>query len=70
MGALLQAFYWDCPKEERREFDWWNRVREEVPRLAKAGFTSLWRSAILTRLLPGEPDDSMRWIWSGRLPGR
>lgn len=42
MGVLLQAFYWDCPREEGREFDWWDRVREEVPSLARAGFTSLW----------------------------
>lgn len=42
MGVMLQAFYWDCPKEEGREFRWWEHVRKQVPALAKAGFTSLW----------------------------
>ena len=28
MGVMMQAFYWDCPREENREFAWWNYVRE------------------------------------------
>lgn len=42
MGVMLQTFYWDCPREERREFQWWNLINEQIPALAKAGFTSLW----------------------------
>ena len=42
MGVMLQAFYWDCPKEDNREFSWWNFVQERIPSLADAGFTSLW----------------------------
>jgi len=42
MGVMLQAFYWDCPRAENREFQWWNYVREQIPSLAKVGFTSLW----------------------------
>ena len=42
MGVLLQAFYWDCPKEDKREFAWWNYVKEQVPSLRKTGFTALW----------------------------
>ncbi len=42
MGVMLQAFYWDCPREDQREFQWWNRIREQIPSLAKAGFTALW----------------------------
>lgn len=42
MGVLLQAFYWDCPADEGHSHDWWNRVREEIPALARAGFTALW----------------------------
>jgi alpha-amylase len=42
MGAMLQAFFWDCPRVDNREFQWWNYVREQVPSLAKVGFTSLW----------------------------
>ena len=42
MGVMMQAFFWDCPREEGREFQWWNYVLEKVPSLAKVGFTSLW----------------------------
>jgi len=42
MGVMLQAFYWDCPREEKKEFKWWRHVREQIPSLAEAGFTSLW----------------------------
>jgi alpha-amylase len=42
MGVMLQAFYWDCPRLEGREFQWWNTIRAEVPTLANVGFTSLW----------------------------
>ena len=42
MSAMMQAFYWDCPRHEARDFDWWNAIRERVPELAAAGFTSLW----------------------------
>jgi hypothetical protein len=26
MGVMMQAFYWDCPKVDNKEFAWW-RVR-------------------------------------------
>lgn len=42
MGVMMQTFYWDCPRVDGREFQWWNTIREQVPALAKAGFTSLW----------------------------
>ncbi|MFZ5880462.1 MAG: alpha-amylase domain-containing protein [Chloroflexota bacterium] len=42
MGVMLQTFYWDCPREEGREYQWWNHIRSQVPALAAAGFTSLW----------------------------
>lgn len=42
MGVMMQAFYWDCPREEGREFKWWEYVRSRVPELAAAGFTALW----------------------------
>ena len=42
MGVLLQAFYWDCPKLENKEFEWWNFVKEKVKELSGAGFTALW----------------------------
>jgi len=42
MGVMLQTFFWDCPRVDKKEFQWWNTIREQVPALAKAGFTSLW----------------------------
>ena len=42
MGVIMQSFYWYCPRDEDREYKWWNFVREQVPSLAAAGFTSLW----------------------------
>ncbi len=42
MGVLLQAFYWDCPKAEDQEFNWWNFVSEKIASLQTAGITALW----------------------------
>jgi alpha-amylase len=42
MGVMMQAFFWDCPRVDNREYQWWNYVCKQVPSLAKAGFTSLW----------------------------
>jgi alpha-amylase len=42
MGVMMQTFYWDCPREDRKEFAWWKYINEKIPALAKAGFTSLW----------------------------
>jgi alpha-amylase len=42
MGVMLQAFYWDCPREEKQEFKWWKHLTEQIPALAEVGFTSLW----------------------------
>jgi alpha-amylase len=38
----MQAFYWYCPRDDGKEFQWWNHIREHVPSLARAGFSSLW----------------------------
>ena len=42
MGVMMQTFHWDCPREDKKEFQWWNYINEKIPTLAKAGFTSLW----------------------------
>ena len=42
MGVMMQTFHWDCPREDKKEFQWWNYINEQVPALANAGFTSLW----------------------------
>lgn len=42
MGVMMQAFHWNCPRVDGREFAWWKHVRERVPSLARVGFTSLW----------------------------
>jgi len=42
MGVLMQAFYWDCPREEGQEFTWWNHVHDNLQALRASGFTALW----------------------------
>lgn len=42
MGVLMQAFYWDCPREEQQEHTWWNFVATRLDQLRSAGFTALW----------------------------
>jgi alpha-amylase len=42
MGVLLQAFYWDCPKIDNQEYNWWNFIQSKLPGLQTAGFTALW----------------------------
>lgn len=42
MGVLMQAFYWDCPRVDGQEFNWWNHVGKRLDGLKKAGFTALW----------------------------
>lgn len=42
MGVIMQAFYWDCPRLEAKEFEWWSFLKEKTKALSKAGFTALW----------------------------
>jgi hypothetical protein len=42
MGVIMQAFYWDCPRLENREYEWWNYIAGKIPMLKEAGFTALW----------------------------
>lgn len=42
MGVMLQTFYWDCPRDAGREFQWWNTIRAQLPSLAAVGFSALW----------------------------
>lgn len=42
MGVLMQAFYWDCPKYENREFEWWNFLKDKMVGLSQIGFTAVW----------------------------
>jgi alpha-amylase len=42
MGVMLQAFYWDCPKVENREHQWWAYIKSKLPAITQAGFTALW----------------------------
>jgi len=39
---MFQAFYWDCPSEEKCEKQWWTFVKSKLPEIARAGFTALW----------------------------
>ncbi|MDZ7263456.1 MAG: alpha-amylase family glycosyl hydrolase [candidate division KSB1 bacterium] len=42
MAVMLQAFYWDCPREDHQEYQWWKYVTQKIPALARSGFNSLW----------------------------
>lgn len=42
MGVIMQAFYWDCPRNEKKEFQWWSFLETKLAGLKKAGFTALW----------------------------
>jgi alpha-amylase len=42
MGVMIQTFYWDCPKLENKEFQWWTFVAGKIPELQQVGFTALW----------------------------
>jgi alpha-amylase len=42
MGVIMQAFYWDCPKLEDKEFQWWVFLQGKIKALSEAGFTALW----------------------------
>ena len=42
MGVLMQAFYWDCPKLEGKEYHWWDYITGLIPSLSRTGFTALW----------------------------
>jgi len=42
MAVMMQAFYWDAPRAEQKEHEWWNFVAERVEALGKAGINALW----------------------------
>src|SRR5579871_5173890 len=42
MGVIMQAFYWDCPKAENQEYQWWNYCKPRMAAIAAAGFTAIW----------------------------
>jgi hypothetical protein len=33
MGVMLQGLYWDCPKAENREHQWWVFIKSDGLRL-------------------------------------
>ena len=39
---LFQAFYWDCPRVEGKEGNWWSFLKDKVSDLANIGITALW----------------------------
>jgi len=38
----MQTFYWDCPRAEGKEGQWWKHLQATLPALAKIGITALW----------------------------
>ena len=51
MGVMLQAFYWDCPREDHKEFQWWNTIREQIPSLAIVVLAEVWKTTPFVALL-------------------
>ncbi len=41
MGVLMQAFYWDCPKDVTPQ-SWWSFIGDKIPGMGKQGFTAVW----------------------------
>ena len=42
MTVMMQAFYWDCPRDSGQEYQWWNHVCSRIEDLARAGIGALW----------------------------
>ncbi|MEP7251102.1 MAG: hypothetical protein ABI683_01945 [Ginsengibacter sp.] len=42
MGVMMQAFYWDCPRLESKESQWWKFIKDHIADLKHTGFTALW----------------------------
>jgi len=42
MAVMMQAFYWDSPKAEGKEGEWWNFLAEHVEELKNAGINAIW----------------------------
>jgi len=42
MAVMMQAFYWDAPRAEQKEHEWWNFLAERVEELGRAGINALW----------------------------
>lgn len=46
--TILQAFWWDCQNEyayakgKDYRFEWYNYIRDQLPRIEAIGFTALW----------------------------
>jgi len=35
MGVMLQTFFWDCPRVDNKEFQWWETICEQISSLIK-----------------------------------
>jgi alpha-amylase len=42
LGVMMQAFCSNCPDIEGKPFGWWSYLRDEIPKIAPAGFTAFW----------------------------
>jgi alpha-amylase len=42
MAVMMQAFYWDSPRVENQEGNWWSVIADRVEALGKSGFNALW----------------------------
>ena len=39
MAVMMQAFFWDCPKIDEQEHNWWNHVASKVEDLQRPAST-------------------------------
>jgi alpha-amylase len=42
MGVMMEAFYWNCPTEEKVAGKWWSTITSKLSGLKQVGFTALW----------------------------
>ncbi len=42
MAVMMQAFYWDAPRIENQEGNWWNFIADRIETIAASGFDALW----------------------------
>jgi len=42
MSAMMQTFHWDCPRKDKKEFQWWKYINEKIPEFDQRGTMPTW----------------------------